>query len=407
MGAASEHDTFEALNMRLLAQCDLGGFGNGGEGLALQAAGGRRILYVAHETAPKNFTGVDVSDPRRPHVVIQTELPRDGMRSNSLSLAGDLLAVAYQCEQPGGKPAGLELFDVSRPEVPRSISFFDTSGPQSRGAHFVWFVDGEFAYLSTGMPDFEPTHPKDDQIVVILDLRDPVHPIESGRWWLPGTRKGDAVSPPGRHPIFDMGFRAHNVNVYPERPDRAYVGYIDAGVIILDLADRSRPRLVSRLDYHPPMPGFTHTVLPLFERGLLAVSDEANRTDCEDQPKLVWILDAHLESSLLPIATVPLDTERYCGRGGRFGAHNLHENLPVETSLRSESVIYGSFFNGGVRAFDISNPFRPEEVAYLVPPAPSSSRYPVIQINDVYVDESGLIYAVDRFGGGLYVAEQT
>ena len=28
-----------------------------------------------------------------------------------------------------------------------------------------------------------------------------------------------------------------------------------------------------------------------------------------------------------------------------------------------------------------------------------------ININDVYVDENGLVYAIDRFKGGLYILE--
>jgi hypothetical protein len=28
-----------------------------------------------------------------------------------------------------------------------------------------------------------------------------------------------------------------------------------------------------------------------------------------------------------------------------------------------------------------------------------------ININDVYVDENGLVYAIDRFAGGLYILE--
>ena len=52
-------------NFKLLAQNDLGGFGGMGEGMAVQVAkDGRRIIWLAHESAPKNFTGVDVSDPR-------------------------------------------------------------------------------------------------------------------------------------------------------------------------------------------------------------------------------------------------------------------------------------------------------------------------------------------------------
>jgi hypothetical protein len=392
--------------MRLLGACDLGGFGNGGEGLALRAARGRRILYIAHESAPKNFTVVDVTDPRCPRVVGQTDLPHSRVRSNSLSLSGDVLAVAYQVALPGLRPAGVEFFDVSDPERPRSVGFFDASGPRSRGAHFVWFVDGRYAYLSSGMPDHGPAHPKDDQIVVILDAADPVHPREVGRWWLPGTREGDAGPPPERHPDIDSGFRAHNVNVYPRRPDRAYVGYLDGGVVILDIRDRSRPQMVSRFDYHPPLPGFTHTVVPLIDRGLLAVTDEAVTDGCRDHPKLLWVMDARYEHTIVPLATAPLPPENeYCGRGGRFGAHNIHENEPAETAWHSEEILVGAFFNAGIRAYDVRNPFRPEEVGHLIPPAPPGSPVGAIQINDVYVDERGVIYAVDRFAGGLYAVE--
>ncbi len=54
-------------NMRLLGHNDLGGFGNCGEGMAIQLArDGRRVLWLGHESAPKNFTAVDVTDPRKP-----------------------------------------------------------------------------------------------------------------------------------------------------------------------------------------------------------------------------------------------------------------------------------------------------------------------------------------------------
>src|SRR5205807_5051995 len=142
--------------------------------------------------------------------------------------------------------------------------------------------------------------------VVILDLSAPARPVEVGRWWLPGTQEGDGAEPPARHePRFDHGFRSHNVNVYPERPDRAYCGYIDAGVVILDTSDRSRPRMVSRLDYHPPMPGFTHTVVPLLSRGLLAVTDESVRPGGADWPKHLWLMDASVETNPIIVGTAP------------------------------------------------------------------------------------------------------
>ena len=71
-------------NMRLLAHADLGGFGNMGEGMVIQLArDGRRVLWLAHESAPRNVTAVDVTEPAKPAVILQTDLPHGDMRSNS------------------------------------------------------------------------------------------------------------------------------------------------------------------------------------------------------------------------------------------------------------------------------------------------------------------------------------
>ena len=395
----------ESKNMTLISQHELNGFGNGGEGIGLQAASdGRRILYIAHERAPKDFTSVDVTDPKNPKIVAQTSLPHNDVRSNSLAVYEDLLLVAYQTSRPGLEPAGFGTYDVSDPENPRQISHFDTSGPYSRGAHCLWFVDGRYAHVTTGAGDFQPGNQKDDQFHMIVDMSNPEKPEEAGRWWLPGTGVGDSEAPPVRHATLDTGFRLHNVNVYPERPDRAYLGYIDGGAIILDISDVSSPTMISRVDYHPPFPGFTHTVLPLFDRGLMVVSDESVREDGSDHPKLVWIMDIRNEENPVIISTLPLPpADDYLHRKGRFGAHNLHENLPVPTSFSSDTLIFGTYFNGGVRVHDISDPFRPEEVAYFVPEEAHEERG--ININDVYVDENRLVYAIDRFKGGLYILE--
>jgi hypothetical protein len=395
----------EAKNLTLLAHHDLGGFGNGGEGIALQAtADGRRVLYIAHESAPKDFTGVDVTDPRSPELVVQTELPHERVRSNSLALVDDLLLVAHQTARPGLDPAGVAAYDVSDPANPRRVSFFSTAGEHSRGAHCLWFVDGRYAHVTTGAADFTPTNPKDDQFYMIVDYADPASPIEVGRWWLPGTREGDEAPPPVRHPKLDAGFRLHNGNAYPQRPDRAYLGYLDGGAIILDISDMAHPQQLSRLDYHPPFPGFTHTALPLFERELMVVTDEAVTEDGSDHPKLTWVMDIREETNPVILGTCPMPSfEQFNSRPGRFGSHNIHENQPVPTSWQSETVIVGAYFNAGVRVHDISDPFRPEEIAYYVPSAPAGVEG--ININDVYVDENGIIYAIDRLAGGLYMLE--
>jgi hypothetical protein len=409
-GSGSRPEQTLALNMKLLAHHELQGFGGMGEGMGMQITREqRRILWLAHESAPKNFTGVDVTDPRAPKVIVQTELPHAKVRSNSLDVVGDTMVVAYQTREAGLKPAGFDLFDIGNPEAPRLISHFDASGPHSRGVHAVWFVDGEYVHLAGGAADFTPTHPNDDQFYRIIDVRKPSKPVEAGRWWYPGTRLGDSAPPPQRMaPEFESGFRAHNTNVFPERPDRAYVGYIDGGAVILDIADKASPKLVTIWRYSPPFNGFCHTVLPLFERGLLIVSDECVRDDGADWPKLVRMVDARIETNLVPIATFPpAPYNTFAHRGGRSGAHNLHENLPLPASWQSDQIIIGTFFNQGVRAYDIGNPYQPQEVAYFVPGAPRMSPAGAVQLNDVYVDDRRIVYTVDRFIGGLYILEMT
>src|SRR5579859_7702550 len=200
----------ESSNMQLIGHSDLNGVGKGGEGLALHRyADGRRILFLAHESAPMCVSIIDVTKPEDPKVV--TQIPVDGanLRCNSLGLAGTTLAVAHQTDKPGQPGAGMNVYDVADPDHPKLLSQFDTSGPHSRGVHYLWFADAPYAYLSTGAKDFTPHNQLDDQFLMIVDLTDPSHPKETGRWWLPGTRVGDKEPPPLRVHSFDSGIRMH------------------------------------------------------------------------------------------------------------------------------------------------------------------------------------------------------
>jgi hypothetical protein len=427
----------EARNMEQVAQLDLAGNGDGGEGMALQQRpDGRRILYFAHEGQKTCLSVIDVTNPKAPTLVAQLPSPGPGItRCNSLGLAGNVLAVANQTQKVGQKPAGMWLLDVSdlaRIQKARALddlklAFFDTSGPQSRGVHWLWFVDGEFAHLATGTADFKPTHPNDDQFYQIVDVRNPRAPREVGRWWLPGTRTADSCLPgclPPRQKI-DDGYRAHSIEIYPQRPDRAYVGYIDGGMLILDLAKladvragkaaRFTPRLISRLDYGPPYPSWCHTVQPLWGRGLAVVSDEAVQDACTDAPKLIWLVDIREETSPLIIGTAPLpdNVAALCTRGGRFGAHNLHPAFPDGVSAQLKNTFVGTFFNGGVRIYRLIDPALPgappqiAEIGYFIPAAPARNPGKTSQINHAIVDEKGLIYAAERATGGLYILRYT
>lgn len=399
-----------ASNMRIIGHTDLNGVGKGGEGLALkQYPDGRRVLYLAHESAPMCFSVIDVTAPDHPTVITQVPVEADFVRCNSLGLAGNTLVVAHQTEKAGQPHAGLDLYDVSDPVHPARLSHFDTSGPHSRGAHFVWFTDGHYAYASTGARDFVPRNPLDDQFLMIVDVSDPSHPHEAGRWWLPGTRMDDAASAPPRVAGLDNGIRMHSLTIPAQQPNRAYVGWIDGGWVLLDIGDKAHPRAIVRRSWQSLDTGFAHTVLALPERGIAIQTEEATLDHCADWPKRNWVWDIADERHPYPLAPFPPvpDQAALCHAGGRFGSHNIDMNRPAATSRTLTRTVVGSYFNGGVRAYAIADPSHPVEIGYVVPQAPAANKMGTIQINDVYVDETGLIYANDRFAGGLYIIRYT
>ena len=243
------------------------------------------------------------------------------------------------------------------------------------------------------------------------------------------TRKRDRCLPgclPKRHAPFDDGYRPHQIEIWPDHADRAYVAYIDGGAMVFDIADlaqvksgriaRYTPRLLGRRDFHPPFPAWTHTFQPMFARRLAWASDEDVMDNCKDAPKLVWLLDIRDETNPVIVATAPLHANdgELCSRGGRFGAHNLHPNFPGPLYANLQNTTVASWFNGGVRIFratdgpkGVTGVPQIEELGFYIPAAPPRNPSKTIQINHAIVGADGLIYANDRFAGGLYILRYT
>ena len=53
----------------------------------------------------------------------------------------------------------------------------------------------------------------------------------------------------------------------------------------------------------------------------------------------------------------------------------------------------------------MSNPFQPKEIGYFVPGTPPLSPKGSAQINDVFIDDRGILFCGDRFTSGLYALE--
>ncbi|HEX3674198.1 MAG TPA: hypothetical protein VHU87_07975, partial [Rhizomicrobium sp.] len=164
-----------AHNLKLLAQNTAGGAPNLGEGMAMKIKDGRRYLYIAHEHGPASFSIFDVTEPADPKMLWQKPLPHNRVRGNSLAMRGDILLMAYQAYDRGGKPAGFQVYDISKPAEPREITFYDLSGndDHSVGVHYLSFMDGRYAHICASHPDFTPNHKDDNQFYQIVDLANP------------------------------------------------------------------------------------------------------------------------------------------------------------------------------------------------------------------------------------------
>jgi hypothetical protein len=176
-----------------------------------------------------------------------------------------------------------------------------------------------------------------------------------------------------------------------------------------DVRDPASARLVSHVNWSPPFAGGTHTPLPLPDRQLAIVADEATSNNCANGIAYTWVLDMRAPENPVTIATLPTPGEAdYCGKGGKFGPHNLHENRPG--TLQRSDLVFATYHNAGVRVFDISNAFEPRETAYYVPPDPERivdirpNAAKVIQSCDVLVDVNGVMYVTDT-NAGLYILQ--
>lgn len=402
-----------ARNMKLIGHSDIAGRG---DGLQLMVARGH--AYVAHPWS-QGFSIVDVRDPRRPETVKYVPAPPNTWNIhlqvhgnlllviNALDLFADVQTFAreetYYTESMGKTltgnrrrswTAGMTVYDISTPASPRKIGQLDVDGV---GFHRLWYVGGRYAYASALLEGFT------DYIFVVIDMARPEKPELVGRWWLPGMNQaaGEALhAPAGKR------WALHHAIIHG---DTAYASWRDGGLTLLDIRDRSAPRLIKHLNWCPPYGGGTHTALPLVDRGLLVVADEAVLDNEKDGRKRVWVFDIREPTNPISISTFPIPGERdYSKKPGHFGPHNLHENRPG--TFVSDRLIFATWQNAGVRAFDVSDPYFPVQTGALVPAAPTRmvdkrpNRPCVIQSADVFADAAGLLYVTD-YNAGLDIIE--
>ena len=410
--------------------------------------GGRWIAYIGHhggtEAAPKplnpltgaeEFNGtsiLDVTDPRNPrylaHIPGEPGLAESGGAQMVRVCDGATLPKGdrdrvYLLRTLGN--SAHEVWDVSDPARPRRL----TSLSGLKGTHKNWWeCDTGIAYLVSGVDGWRVR-----RMTQVYDLSDPTKPIFIRNFGLPGQEPG-ATGP--------TSAELHGPISTGPAGNRVYFGYGTNKGGILQIVDRQKlltgPReptaanllfpQVGRLDL-PPWNG-AHTVFPVLgmeigefakeregrRRDFVVISNEELVNECGEARQMVWFVDVTHETTPFGVSsyTAREADGSFCTRGGRFGNHSSNESF---TPIYYRRLMFFAWFNAGVRAVDIRDPFNPREVAFYIPATtPNTDKRCVkvggvdrckvaIQTNNVEVDDRGYIYIVDRANTGLHILE--
>jgi hypothetical protein len=448
---AREFSGPEARNMRLVGYSDLQA--RTAYQPVIQRQGNRWIAYVGHHGDKKlnplsgriedNGTSiVDVTDPKEPkylaHVPGEEGKAEQGGAQMVRICSGSDLPKAdkskfYMLRVFGNQAH--EIWDVTEPAKPSLLTTVITG---LKGTHKnYWECDTGIAYL---VADGRPQGWRTNRMTKIYDLSDPTNPRFIRDFGLGGQE-------PGSNPQTKAPAGLHGPISYRGRVYFAYGTGADGVLQIVDRtrllngdaanADRFKPTPenlkfpeIGRLDMPPDWGG--HTSYPVIGipirdhilnlngrvRDFVVLVSESLRNECQEFRQLTFLVDITTPSKPFSVSTfeVPESPGDFCRRGGRFGPHSSHESFHAPYYGK---LIFLAYFNGGVRAVDIRNPFAPREAAYFVPAVTEATEKRclridgverckiAIQTNNVEVDERGLIYLADRASTGLHIVELT
>ena len=367
--------------------------------LAMQEKNGRWYLYLAH-LWHRGWSVLDVSDPSVPEYAAFIPGPENTW-TIQVQVADGKMITALERIAPGwggseGKPPaeeGFYIWDVEEPTKPKRLGHYPT---HSTGTHRNFYDGGDLVHAAGGAPGF------DGKIYHIVDIADPSNPKQISMFALDGQRR-DA---PKSGAKFSLHGPAHIEG------NRAYLSYGDGGGIILDVSDFKQPRLVSQLAFQGlcSRQGI-HTYLPLPRRKLALINDEAIAENGDENLNLAGIADIQNEKeprmlSLLPLPAPPeeMGIKNFYERGGRFGPHNQHHPNHQACLEDRDDLAYLTYFNAGLRVYDIRDARAPKEIAYFIPPDPkerigTKPSQLVAQVEDVLVDRRGFIYISEKNSG--------
>jgi hypothetical protein len=443
-------DPPEARNMRLVGYNDLQA--RSAYQPIIHKQGERYIAYIGHhggtQQVPKpvnalngqpEFNGtsiVDVTDPKQPKYL--AHIP--GMEGLGEQGGGQMVRVCDGRSLPKGDPAAVyllrtfggrahEIWNVAEPSSPKLI----TRIPSGKDTHKSWWeCDTGIAFLVSGLETWRIRRMTD-----IYDLSDPTKPVKIREYGIAGQHPGATGAVPTE---------VHGMVSTGPRGNRVYFAYGTNKGGVMQIVDRERllngPKeptpenlrypVIGQLDMLPLVGA--HSVIPLGKmkiaefardmaggiRDMIMIVDESLVNECQaaETRQMVWFVDATVESRPMVVSNfnVREASGSFCSRGGRFGAHSANEST---APVLHQKVAVITWFNAGVRAVDIRDPYSPKEVGYFIPPITEATSQrcikvdgqdrckTAIQSNNVETDDRGYIYVVDRANTGMHILELT
>jgi len=413
---------------------------------------GRFVAYVGHHggRAKNPLTGadedngtsiVDVSDPARPRYLAHIPGMPGGPEQGGAQMARvcDRQGKTYLLRTFGNSVpnAAHEVWDVTDPATPQKVSTV-VAGLTSTHKNW-WECDTGIAYLISG--DLVKTEPlqlgpsgwRTWRMTKIYDLSDPAKPVFIRDFGLAGQEPGSTGPIPVAH-------GAHGPIVVG---NRVYFAHGTSGEGMLQIVDRQKlltgPKEptaanltypeISRLYMSPNWGG--HTAFPVLGvtiadwaantkervRDFVVLVSEATANECRESRHATFVVDVTTETRPFSVATfqVPESKGAFCRRGGRFGPHASSESF---APIFYRKLVFIAYFNGGVRAMDVRDPYAPREAAFYIPATTertaercvtngTRSCKVAIQTNNVEADERGFVYLADRANTGLHIVRLT
>ena len=443
--AQAQDNKAEKRNMELVGYHDLQG--RSAYQPIIHRQGARWIAYVGHHgdnilnplTGKKEDNGtsiLDVTDPRKPkylaHIPGEPGLAEAGGAQMVRACDGSDLPKAdkskvYLLRTYGN--SAQEIWDVSDPARP---SLLTTIVSGLKGTHKNWWeCDTGIAYLVSGIEGWRVR-----RMTQVYDLSDPAKPVFIRNFGLPGQQPGASGTPPADlHGMISTGPKGNRIYFgYGTNKDGA-LQIVDREKLLNGPKEPTRENLlypqVGRLDL-PPTNG-AHTTLPLLDMPLpefakdargargdfVMIVDEQILNECLETRQRVWFADVTAESKPFTVSNfnVPEKSGNFCSRGGRFGSHSPNE---YQAPMYAKRLVFVAWFNAGVRAIDVRDPYNPKEVGYYIPaktgktdkrcvktPEGKERCKIAIQTNNLEVDDRGYIYIVDRANSGMHILQVT